>query len=94
MEEITVVYKSIHPIMVCIMLGDQTASNTIVINSDWDIIGSLNISQKNYPGSWSSSKILMKCVVNLLFAGMWKPYGWYPGLLAILEKCLGFTKPT
>ena len=46
MEEITVVYKSIHPIMVCIMLGDQTASNTIVINSDWDIIGSLNISQK------------------------------------------------
>ena len=32
--------------MVCIMLGDQTASNTIVINSDWDIIGSLNISQK------------------------------------------------
>ena len=37
MEEITVVYKSIHPIMVCIMLGDQTASNTIVINSDWDI---------------------------------------------------------
>ena len=46
MEEITVVYKSIHPIMVCIMLGDQTASNTIVINSDRDIIGSLNISQK------------------------------------------------
>ena len=32
--------------LVCIMLGDQTASNTIVINSDWDIIGSLNISQK------------------------------------------------
>ena len=47
MNEITVVYKNIHPIMVCIMLGDQTASNTIVINSDWDIIGSLNISQKN-----------------------------------------------
>ena len=46
MEEITVVYKIIHPIMVCIMLGVQTPSNTIVINSDWDIIGSLNISQK------------------------------------------------
>ena len=30
MEEITVVYKSIHPNMVCIMLGDQTTSNTII----------------------------------------------------------------
>ena len=28
------------------LFGDQTTSNTIVINSDWDIIGSLNISQK------------------------------------------------
>ena len=28
-------------------------------------------------------------LIYLLFQGMWKPYGWYPGLLATLENIDG-----